>query len=233
MKTNINNKKKMKNILLLIIAILIICPMIIAEQQSLGIFKKGECVNILQSCSNCSYTNISNIISPDSTRALGEVTMQKIGLIYNYSFCNTTSLGDYIVNGFSDVDGTITNWAYDFNINYTGEKINGLDSLGIILACIVIAGLLFYVSTLFAKEQKGVKTLLIMFGIVFILLTMQIAKSSIPGLEKVMNSGLIMGLVLLMFMLAYFMILYTKEIFIKLRNSWKEKKAASFGETIQ
>jgi hypothetical protein len=72
-----------------------------------------------------------------------------------------------------------------------------------------------------------------MFGMGFILITIQIAKSSIPGLRGVMNAGLIMGLVLMMFMLFYFMIMYTKDIFNKLRTSWKTKQANSYGEVIQ
>jgi len=182
-----------------------------------GTYNPGESINLIQTCTTCSGINAS-IVYPNGSQT-GSFAFQNINNVYNYTFTNTEKLGNYNVIGLDA-------WCYYFKVGYDVP-------LGVIIAFIIVSGLLFFVSTLFAKEQKGVKTLLIMFGIGFILLTMQIAKSSIPGLEKVMNSGLIMGLVLLIFMLAYFMIMYTKEIFIKLRNSWKEKKAASFGEVIQ
>jgi len=203
---------------------LLLMSFVSAECTEYGVFKQNTAVSLVQTCTACNNITAS-ITYPDST-STGLITFQNIDGIYNYTFSDTTQLGTYNVIG-KDA------WCYSFEVNSTGEEINGMQSLGIILACVIIAGLLFFSTTLFAKEQKGIKTLLIMFGIGFILLTMQIAKASVPGLEGVMNAGLIMGLVLLMFMLFYFMIMYTKDIFYKLRNAWKTKHANSFGEVVQ
>ena len=207
-----------------IVIFLMLLSFVSADCTSYGTFKQNTAVSLSQTCTSCSDIN-ATITLPDSS-STGLIQFQNINNIYNYTFRNTTQLGTYNVIG-TDA------WCYSFVVNSTGEEINGTQSLGIILACVIIAGLLFFSTTLFAKEQKGIKTLLIMFGIGFILLTMQIAKASVPGLNGVMNAGLIMGIVLLMFMLFYFMIMYTKDIFYKLRNAWKTKQANSFGEVVQ
>jgi magnesium-transporting ATPase (P-type) len=49
------------------------------------------------------------------------VSMEKHGTVYNYSFCNSTQNGQYIVNGIGDVDGIQTAFAYDFIVNPLGK----------------------------------------------------------------------------------------------------------------
>jgi len=91
-----------------------------AEIQSLGVFKSGECLSLKQVCANCSFSNVTSVYSPTSIQLMGNHKMTKLSTEYNYTFCNTTELGQYIVNGVSDVDGENTVWAYDFEITTTG-----------------------------------------------------------------------------------------------------------------
>lgn len=91
-----------------------------AVVQTLGTFKQNICVQLVQTCSNCTYNNITSIIYPNSTQITTIIPMNKNGTYYNASFCNTNSLGNYIVNGFGDLDGNIQVWNYDFLINSTG-----------------------------------------------------------------------------------------------------------------
>lgn len=100
-----------------------------AEVETLGIFKQNDCVDLLQTCSNCTYSNLSSVIFPNGTTYPISLLMTKHGTEYNYSFCNTSALGTYIANGFSDVDGTNTVWAYDFEITYTGKALNTQTSI--------------------------------------------------------------------------------------------------------
>ena len=119
-----------------------------AEIQTLGTFKQGNCITLIQTCGNCTYSNITQVVYPNNTQALGQVEMTKIDSQYNYSnFCSTDISGQYIVNGVSDVDGYNTAWAYDFFITPSGA---GFDSskattyfLIFIFSILVFAGLLF------------------------------------------------------------------------------------------
>lgn len=110
--------------ILLGLLIIFSLSMISATQQTLGTFKQNECVNLIQICANCTYVNISSIvISPLSTQISGEVSMEKLGTLYNYTFCSTSQLGEYIVNGFGDENGVITVWSYNLFITSTGSDL--------------------------------------------------------------------------------------------------------------
>jgi len=111
---------------------------VVSAQENLGAFKINSCINLIQTCDNCSFINISSINYPDSSQALEEVTMQKSGTFYNYSFCDTSILGNYIVSGYGDNNGQISTWTYIFEIIPTSEK----GSLLIIFVFLLAYGLL-------------------------------------------------------------------------------------------
>ena len=46
--------------------------------------------------------------------------MDKDDTYYNFTYCNTTNLGQYIVSGIGDLDGVRTSWTYDFEVTGTG-----------------------------------------------------------------------------------------------------------------
>lgn len=93
------------------------------QEQSLGTFRQGECVELIQTCSNCTFNNISSVMYPNSSLALNQATMTKTGTFYNYTFCSTSPLGEYIVNGFGDLNGLDEIWAYSFLITPAGENL--------------------------------------------------------------------------------------------------------------
>lgn len=107
-----------------------------AEQQSFGTFKQNSCINLIQTCDNCTYNNITKIVAPNSNIALQDLTMTKIGTVYNLSFCSTSQIGTYVVNGVGDLDGVDTVWNYSFEITPSGFT----DTLGFYFLLIVILG---------------------------------------------------------------------------------------------
>lgn len=125
--------------------------------QTLGTYKQNDCVNIIQICSSCTYNNISTVISPNSTILLPQTTMEKTGTFYNRTFCNTTQLGRYIVNGFGDVSGIVTVWSYDFYITASGRQLTISDSVlsGILfLAIIVLSVISFFLAVVFNTNKS-------------------------------------------------------------------------------
>jgi hypothetical protein len=92
--------------------------------QSLPPVKQYDCVKLPQICGACTYNNISSISYPNSSQAIGEVAMDKLGTEYNYTFCDTSTLGKYIVKGYGDPSGIIEPWAYDFTVTTTGTNNN-------------------------------------------------------------------------------------------------------------
>lgn len=105
----------------LFIAIVFLITFVIAEQSSLGVFKQYECISLIQICANCSYINITSVNYPNSSMAISNKAMTKSGTEFTYPFCNTSLLGQYIVNGVGDIDGLGTIFAYDFEITVNGK----------------------------------------------------------------------------------------------------------------
>jgi hypothetical protein len=139
---------KITNILICII-LLITIPLI--SSVSLGTFKTNDCVNLIQTCSNCTYANITSVIYPNSSVALSNVVMTKDGTYYNYSFCRTSLNGLYIATGFGDPDGSINVWNYDFNVTPAGGAERNttffiiiiLIALGLILISFIFKNYIF------------------------------------------------------------------------------------------
>ena len=119
-----------KKIFLLIFVGLFLISFTCAAQQSLGYFKQGECLQLIQSHGNTTYNNISFVYQTnDATLYNISDQMTKVGTFYNYTFCNTSLVGEYIVNGFGDPDGVRTSWIYNFWITPTGRKLETSDSI--------------------------------------------------------------------------------------------------------
>lgn len=109
-------------ILELIFSTLLIINLVDAEVESLGTFKVGTNVNIIQTCSNCSFVNLTKVQYPNSTIEIIGISMTKKGTDYNYTFSKTSEIGTYIVSTCGDVDTELTCISYDFEINAIGFK---------------------------------------------------------------------------------------------------------------
>ena len=113
----------MKKLLLTLVLGIFLLSFTSAQIQSLGTFKLGEDINLIQTCDNCTFNNITSVLYPNSTQTIGEFEMTKAGTIYNFTLSsdNVTEIGTYIVNGFGDLDGVITVWNYNFFITPNGQ----------------------------------------------------------------------------------------------------------------
>jgi hypothetical protein len=117
---------KNKLILTLIVSMFLISLVSANQIATLGTFKQNECIELKQSCADCSYVNFSRVSYPDGTRAMNNTVATKDGSIFNLEFCNTDQLGTYIVEGIGDVEGTDTVFAYDFEVTFSGSKLSEL-----------------------------------------------------------------------------------------------------------
>jgi len=134
----------------LIFFLLFSLPIVSGAIQSLpDAVKTGQCVTLPQSYANSSFQNITTIQLPDETILIINSSMQNLGGGYfNYSFCNTTQNGRYIVNGIGDTDGTVAIWNYDFLVNPLG-KIFTSQQATLYFLMFVVSFLLFLGSFIF------------------------------------------------------------------------------------
>ncbi len=144
---------------ILLVFLIVLCSFITtAEITNLGTFKQGSCVEIKQVCASCSYINIT-ISYPNSTFAVYNQKMTKIGSgTWNYTFCNTSSLGRYDVTGEGDLEGRATGFsALYFEITPSGDKFDegqGFSSLGLFISIIAVAFLFMYFGFKFSESEK-------------------------------------------------------------------------------
>jgi len=140
-------KKEITMTLLLVMFIITSLGLGSSTLSNLGTFKQGECVNLLQTCSDCTYNNISSVVQPDGIKGLSVLTtMTKSGTEYAYQFCNTTKSGTYNVNGYGDASSTLTNWNYIFEITPTGSESNTTFFIILIIIAVglVLLGFIFH-----------------------------------------------------------------------------------------
>lgn len=85
---------------------------------NIGVFSQGQQINLIQSCNNCSYVNISKLRLPNGTFININKNMEKNGVFYNYSLNKnyTTKTGEYQVSGVGDENGVENTWFYNFDI---------------------------------------------------------------------------------------------------------------------
>lgn len=136
----------MRRILLSCLVLIFLISFVSSQgEQDLREVERGQCIRLVQLC-NCTMSNITSVTyMKNSTQLLSQVSMTKIGIEFNYSFCNTNSLGNYQVNGFSDPDGA-TNfpWSYTFEVTpngYTQTTSQGLTSSFVLFAVLITGAL--------------------------------------------------------------------------------------------
>jgi hypothetical protein len=129
--------RKMKNKFVLLFLMVIMLGIVSAEQQSLGTFKQSSCISLKQTCANCTYVNITSVLYPNGVQALGNVKMTKLASEYNYTYCSTAQIGQYIYNTLGDPDGIPTTQPVTFEITPSGST--GLLGISIIIFVIVYA----------------------------------------------------------------------------------------------
>ena len=107
-----------KQVMILLLALLIV-PMLYSYQETLGIVKQNEPANLIQTCYGATSGNITRIVYPDKTFAINSPEiMTKNGDNFNYSFLNTSQLGQYLVYGICDTQV----WQYDFEVTPNGKE---------------------------------------------------------------------------------------------------------------
>lgn len=115
--------------ILLISLIFIFIPFVNAQEelsiQTLGDFTQGQNITLKQTCSNCTFINITSITAPDGLTVLvSDVSMDKAGTEYTYNFTDTKSIGRYVVRCFGDPNGipNANDCPFDFYITQSGER---------------------------------------------------------------------------------------------------------------
>ncbi len=127
----------MKKILLTIILGIFLITLASASLESLGTFKQNDCLNITQTCSTCTYVNISSISNNKNSNLFTNVEMVSHGNgEWRYEICNTEVIGRHDVKGQGDVNGVDTSFAVQFEITPSGF----INTLGFYIVLLIVLG---------------------------------------------------------------------------------------------
>lgn len=111
--------------LLIALFVILILPFVSAEIQTLPTQKVNTCITIPQTCSNCTFINITKVKYPNTTEVYPNIAMLTTNSInYYYSYCDLANqTGSYIVTTCGDVDGVYPTCVdYDFPVTTNGEE---------------------------------------------------------------------------------------------------------------
>lgn len=149
---NINMKKTIFSIILFIFLITFL-----NSSEFGNSFKLNECANLLQTCDNCTYVNISSITYPNSTKTILNNAMEQHGLEYNYTFCNTTVLGLYYYTVIGDKNGEQSVETISFEITPNGNKFDtgqSIGGLGVFIGVLAISFAFLFIGSKLSQEEK-------------------------------------------------------------------------------
>jgi hypothetical protein len=148
--------------------------------------------------------------------------MVQTGSLYSLNYCNTQIIGEYIVDGISDVDSSPTVWSYNFFITETGDNLQQNQGQ-MVLAQLGMIALFLAVGFSFSKEKWKVRSLFFMASLLMGIITLnsiRVIASASTSLSQMGNIGLILGIFVLSFMFLYILIYYSVEVF----KYFKEKR---------
>jgi hypothetical protein len=95
----------------------------VSTNDNLGTFKKGDCIQLYQTCDTCTYVNLTSIIKSgesSDTILIGKY-MDKNGYDYNYTYC-PDAIGEYKYNMIGDKDGVATQETIIFSVTPSGNS---------------------------------------------------------------------------------------------------------------
>ena len=157
--------------------------------------KKDTCQNIIQTCSNCTWVNVTSIYYPTSNGTILNLNspMTKYVNTYNYSFCGNTVIGTYLVSTYGNPDGNLATGNICYEVTPTGDNLSGVQGALYFIPIIIFGILLmFFVSKLFVSETPGAKVSYLLLAYVFSLLPLtfsvyQVTKDYLPSFAFLVN----------------------------------------------
>lgn len=140
------------------------------ENSYLGTFKQGNDITLKQTCTSCSFVNLSSISYPNSSVQNLNVDMTQDGIEYNYTLTETDSLGCYSYVALGDPSGTNTAEIIEFKITPSGSLFTNALSIPLFLPLflMLLLSLFAFIMMGFIEKREYKVTFLILSGVFLI-----------------------------------------------------------------
>jgi len=211
--------KRIKQCLLVVFFLVVFSNIISAQYLP---HQTDTSFNLIQTCNNCTYCNLTRIEYPDTSSVYLNKEMTQLGTDYTYTILagNFSSLGTYIMHGVCGNTLESQVWGIPREITETGEQFDTNQSI-MLLGMFGLVALFFAIGISFGNRKWKIKTFFFMvsllMGVIF-LNSIRIIIGSSSGLQKMGQVSLILGIIVLLVMFLIFFIYYTVEVFHYFKN---------------
>lgn len=193
--------------------------------------KQNTCFNFPTSCDNCTYMNIT-FLFPNGTIAIDnqEMTNLTSDYYYNYSFCNTSTLGTYIAIINYDEDGKYYSDFDFFKVTPSGREAPNSGEGTIFLASIIsmiLMTILFFSFSFTVERESGLRfgflAISLVMGVITTLYSSVSLMETYGGFSRTLNSFSIFQYIILAVLLIIFIFVLVSLI-VSALNAWQIKK---------
>jgi hypothetical protein len=225
----------MKKILFLLAFFLFFLVAVEAQQQTLGFFKEGECIDLVQNCANCTYVNISRVslVSTFNTSIIldSDVSMTKRNTVYNYTFCDTNTSGEYIVDWNADPNGITTIGNYNLFVSSSGipHSESRTNALTRSIYFFMIFSIITFIGG-FVFKKPAIKTTFFLSSALLILTTINLVHVTLvdelinPSIVGFFDNFTAISFILVRFIFTIIIVLWIVVLFATMFDYKKKKK---------
>jgi len=175
----------------LILGLFIALVLIQSASALLGTYKLGMDVDLIQTCNNCTYCNLTSVKYPNGTDILTNVKMTKDDTYYNYLLDggNLTVIGTYTY--YYDCGNLVekATGGIDFEVTITGDETP--EGISFILAgiFIIVFGIgWFFLFLSLQMQEPGPKIFFLLASFIFLLGSLLMAM--VIGFDSNLTSGI-------------------------------------------
>lgn len=139
--------KSITSLYILLGIVLVLCLLSQGVNAELGTFKQKSCINI-RVLNNCSTNTLIEVNTLNKTYVINRTMTKLGGQTFNYTFCNTTDVGEYSYSWSpSCYDCALYNCGNSFIVNESGlSNISGIVIIFFIVIFLILLGLTAYLS---------------------------------------------------------------------------------------
>ena len=200
-----------KSYVFLTLVLIISLTLVSASDTTIGVKKLDDCIDLIQSCADCSYVNFTSYTMPNGTRNVWEVPGVKNGVSFTYYNCSLANqTGTYIIDGHGDVGGKDTVFTYTYEVTTTGNPTpDGMPmfQMGLIILIFGISCFFLYLS--FVMGEVGFKIFFMVTSLIFLTASMLTAYMvSMDGNVAAATNSTTLGLVIVLGMVLVIIFFY-------------------------
>lgn len=185
--------------------------MVNAEETTIGTKQLDDCIDLIQTCADCTYVNFSSYTAPNGSRTVIEAAGVKDGISFTYNSCNLTDqLGTWIIDGHGDVTGVDTVFTYTYDVTTTGNPTpDGMPmfQMGVIIIIFGTSCFLLYLSS--QMGEVAFKIFFLITSLVFLMATMVTAYMvSMDGNVAATTNATTLGLITVLGVILFIIFIY-------------------------